>query len=430
MTIGPNLGRLGILAVAMIVAVPFGANASSDVSIVTDPPVIDGRLDERVWALATPTSDFRLVGLDRAAAEDTEVRLLTDHQFLYVAITCRDPFPQRIVAFRQPTLDQFWSRDHVTVEFGSMTTPLERAAVSVNPAGAALSVGLRDDEWLRASTTGESGWSTEMAIPLAAIGGRPGALNRRVEATRYHARTGESSQGELGVTARGIERVVAGEASPDRAPVRRFEPTVSQHTLVASDYVWRGFVVDRGTVLQPTFTFSAGNVTVSSWSNVVGRTARVSEHDLTVDYLATRGPYVFSVGWINYAFPQMTSDAMSNEFYVGVGRTGLLNPTAHLYHDVQAGSGRYVHLGVSETLELFDGVMATPSFGMGYNDRLFIPESTFSDAVLALNVSIATPFRSLSVEPFLAYSRSLNRRFFENKLYGGVGVVLGEFAIR
>jgi len=63
-------------------------------------------------------------------------------------------------------------------------------------------------------------------------------------------------------------------------------------------------------------------------------------------------------------------------------------------------------------------------------DRLFIPDSTFSDAVVGLSLSVSTPIPSLSLEPFMAYSRSLNRRFFSDRLYGGVGVVLGDFTIR
>ncbi len=400
------------------------------IPVVSAPPLIDGRPAERVWSRATPARGFRLVGSSRPAAENTEVRLLTDREYLYVAIVCREAFTDRILSERRPSPAEFWSSDHVSVEFASMSDPRQLAAFAVNPAGAAVSTGLADDQWLRASITGDFGWSTEIAIPLAAIGGRPGSLSRRVGATRYHARTGETSQWVLGTPRLGTEGRGADIGSPDRSSLGRFEATVSQQTVVASDYVWRGFVVERPTVVQPTFTLVAGNVTVSSWSNVTARPSRLTEHDLTVDYTATRGSYVFSAGWINYAFPQMSVDTTSNEFYVGVGRTGLLNPTAHFYQDVQAGSGRYVHLGVSETIELAERVQVTPSFGIGYNDRLFISESTFSDAVVGLSLSVPTPIASLSVEPFMAYSRSLNHRLFNDRLYGGVGVMFGDFSVR
>jgi hypothetical protein len=64
------------------------------------PPEIDGRLDEPVWSLATVIDDFRQVEPVEGAepSERTEVRLLYDADFLYVAFRCYDREPQKIIA--------------------------------------------------------------------------------------------------------------------------------------------------------------------------------------------------------------------------------------------------------------------------------------------------------------------------------------------
>jgi hypothetical protein len=61
-------------------------------------PVIDGRVTEAEWALATPYTNFiqQEPNEGQAATERTEIRFLIDRQNLYVAVICYDKAPGQL----------------------------------------------------------------------------------------------------------------------------------------------------------------------------------------------------------------------------------------------------------------------------------------------------------------------------------------------
>lgn len=63
-------------------------------------PIIDGKLNELLWDLAIPFSDFRMVeptpGSD--PTEKTEIKVIYDLKGIYFGIRCYDSEPQRISA--------------------------------------------------------------------------------------------------------------------------------------------------------------------------------------------------------------------------------------------------------------------------------------------------------------------------------------------
>ncbi|MCP3980350.1 MAG: carbohydrate binding family 9 domain-containing protein, partial [bacterium] len=65
-----------------------------------EPPVIDGVLDDAVWANAQPIEDFRQTEPVEGGvpSERTELRLLFDDDALYVAMRCYDSDPAGVVA--------------------------------------------------------------------------------------------------------------------------------------------------------------------------------------------------------------------------------------------------------------------------------------------------------------------------------------------
>ena len=67
---------------------------------VTDPPVIDGLLDERAWEAAMPIGDFVQAEPTEGgpASEQTDVRLVFDNKTLYVGVVCFDSDPSKIVS--------------------------------------------------------------------------------------------------------------------------------------------------------------------------------------------------------------------------------------------------------------------------------------------------------------------------------------------
>src|ERR1041385_4982124 len=60
--------------------------------IVGEPPTIDGRLNEEMWAAADAVGDLTQRDPDngRSMSEATRVQVAYDDRFLYVAVTCVD----------------------------------------------------------------------------------------------------------------------------------------------------------------------------------------------------------------------------------------------------------------------------------------------------------------------------------------------------
>jgi hypothetical protein len=171
-----------------------------------------------------------------------------------------------------------------------------------------------------------------------------------------------------------------------------------------------------------------GSVTVSSWMNIARRHVEhrpITEHDLTIDYSATRGAFTWSAGWINYVFPELETGRSSNELYAGFSHSSYLNPSFRVYQDVHAGTGTYVNLGVSHTYPVIGSkVTLMPSVALGYNHKQWIDTSTFSDLNMGLRLTVPGPVKRLWLAPFINYSRSLDRAVLESKTYGGLSLAV------
>ena len=67
---------------------------------VADRPVLDGRLDDAVWALASPAGPFLQVEpvAGGGPSERTEFRVIYDDVALYIGVWCHDSEPDKIIA--------------------------------------------------------------------------------------------------------------------------------------------------------------------------------------------------------------------------------------------------------------------------------------------------------------------------------------------
>jgi hypothetical protein len=193
--------------------------------------------------------------------------------------------------------------------------------------------------------------------------------------------------------------------------------------MFTSAYVWRGFVNSRDWSLQPDLWLKFRDVSLHSWMNVIGEgSTPVTEHDFTVDYTKEAGELLFSAGFTNYVYGAAQYGRTTNELYAGVTHQGFLSPSVRVFYDFHAGTGAYVLFGATHTLPVSRRVTATPGVTLGYNNRLFIPEATFSDLNIGVRFDAQTASDGLAVVPFLRYSRSLNRGLFDDQFYGGVGL--------
>ena len=167
-------------------------------------PVIDGRVDDAVWAQVEPASHFIQQQPDEGqpATERTEVRVLHDARNIYIGIICFDSEPARIVVTQgrrdaeltdtdsvQVILDTFNDHQNAFL-FGTNPLGLEHdgqiaaegqtsGALSPQQTGFGASGAQRgqllgynknwDGDWTVRSQITERGWETEMAIPLKTL---------------------------------------------------------------------------------------------------------------------------------------------------------------------------------------------------------------------------------------------------------------------
>jgi Domain of unknown function (DUF5916) len=168
---------------------------------VTEPPTIDGLLDERGWEQATPIGDFvqSEPTEGQPATERTDVRLLYDNKMLYIGVMCFDSDPSRIVATDsrrdsslvgqdsfQLILDTYHDRQNGFI-FGTTPVGLQYDAQvrnegetlrggppsglgGGNTTGAGAGVNANwDAPWEVKTRVTDTGWTAEFAIPLRSL---------------------------------------------------------------------------------------------------------------------------------------------------------------------------------------------------------------------------------------------------------------------
>ena len=167
------------------------------------PPVIDGRLDDAVWARAAVVDDFHQSQPIEGAepTERTEVYLLYDDDTLYIGGRFWDSEPERIAAgtLRHRSL-RLGDDDRIAVvlspfndrrsgyKFETNANGVKHEAIYQN---VSQNLPVWDTIWDVASTTDADGWMTEIAIPLKSISFDPENDTWGVNFSRAVRRKGE-----------------------------------------------------------------------------------------------------------------------------------------------------------------------------------------------------------------------------------------------
>jgi hypothetical protein len=148
---------------------------------VRNGPNIDGDLSDPVWTEAAILDGFvqQEPATGAPATERTEVRLLRDKESLYLAITCFDSDPERIVRnvlrFRD---DSVWMKDDVVrVVLDTFHDHRRGYVFSINPLGAKQDAQVDNQEWnsnwdevWNVKTRAlENGWSVEISLPFRVL---------------------------------------------------------------------------------------------------------------------------------------------------------------------------------------------------------------------------------------------------------------------
>ena len=178
----PRMGPTSLLLIAAIAA-PAVAQDRPRIDPVraTEPPAIDGRLDDAVWAQAPalPETDwlsYNPLNGDRIA-QTTEVRVAYDDRNLYFSFRCLDPEPDKV----RGTLsrrDNVWNDDWVGLSLDSVGNGQASYDLFVNPLGVQGDIlntpsagenSAPDFVWESAGRRTEQGYEAEIRVPLTTV---------------------------------------------------------------------------------------------------------------------------------------------------------------------------------------------------------------------------------------------------------------------
>lgn len=171
----------------------------------SNPPKIDGVLDDACWQNAPKAADFTDPLLGTPAKDQTVVRLLYDEKAIYVAIHAFDSQPDMIVARQTKDQTRFSGEDVVAFSVDPFHTHqfADRNFFVLNPLSAKfahLAAGRAEKtEWLglwkAAAKITEDGWTVEMEIPwqMLAYPDTKEPITMGINFDRFQQRTGEKS---------------------------------------------------------------------------------------------------------------------------------------------------------------------------------------------------------------------------------------------
>src|SRR5262245_48881941 len=122
------------------------------------PPVLDGILDDEVWA-AAPVADS-LVQAEpfegEPATERTEVRILYDDTFIYVAVNCFDSNPSQIVSTDSRRDANMGEMDSSQIIFDTFRDRQNGFVFGTNVAGSQYDAQVRNEGETQSNTAGPS----------------------------------------------------------------------------------------------------------------------------------------------------------------------------------------------------------------------------------------------------------------------------------
>jgi len=177
-------GRLSIVLLAFCGLLVTLASASTSPPIMlkplkTDkPPVIDGSLDDPVWAEAPSVTGFKtfIPDFGREPSEETIAYYAYDSENLYFAFQCYDREPDKIKATLSKR-DDFRTDDFICINLDSFNDQQSLYAFYVNPLGIQMDSRYANNKedysvdvvWYSAGKLHEKGYAVELRIPLKSI---------------------------------------------------------------------------------------------------------------------------------------------------------------------------------------------------------------------------------------------------------------------
>lgn len=192
-------------------------------------------------------------------------------------------------------------------------------------------------------------------------------------------------------------------------------PSALAEATLANGYVWRGQVLNKEAVLQPSFTLGKGSFTINTWGNmnltdaVTEDAPDLSEMDLTLGYSKTVGAVALGAGLIEYSFPNTTFKGTREVYGTLSLPTLLIVPTLSVYYDFDEADGVYGNLAFTYSHSLTEKTTLALCASLGaataeYNAFYFgVDQNALND--MNVGAALAIPVtKSLTITPAFQYT--------------------------
>ena len=164
-------------------------------------PVLDGKLDDSLWADASMLDDLHCKALDRAPTEPTTIWLAQDSTHMYFAARMYDDRPDQIRMEVTQRNSNLWPDDFIAVYLDVQDQHRYDGAYvfRVNPRGTQDeyipdgSAGKTEwvGDWQAVARMDSLGWTVEFAVPFSLFNHKPGRHTVGLWIERHHARIDE-----------------------------------------------------------------------------------------------------------------------------------------------------------------------------------------------------------------------------------------------
>ena len=173
------------------------AEEESPVLKITEPIVLDGKLQESVWEKAPDANSYLYIQSDRADASEvkTTVKILYDASHIYVGFSCFDSNPTLIRGEMTVKDADMRTDDSVYVLLETLSDKSHYYFFGTNPMGTLLDAKISKDgteidtawsgSWNTASSLEENRWCAELSVDLTELGYEEGAdINMGISLSR------------------------------------------------------------------------------------------------------------------------------------------------------------------------------------------------------------------------------------------------------
>ncbi|HLN53111.1 MAG TPA: DUF5916 domain-containing protein [Lentimicrobium sp.] len=142
---------------------------------ISDPPSVDGYLDEKVWEESNKITDFRQrdPDYDTPPRFDTEVRIIYDNKAIYIGAIMYDPYPDSIKRELGVRDNDDLNADFFGIGFDTYKNKQDAYLFAVTASGVQIDSRQVDETydavWASAVKITGNGWNVELRIPYSAL---------------------------------------------------------------------------------------------------------------------------------------------------------------------------------------------------------------------------------------------------------------------